>query len=256
MQSVKPHQKVALVTGSSAGIGAGVARRLSSSGYAVVVNARDADRVSDMVDELRKVGPAAAAVADISSPEGLETVFDVVDSEFGRLDLLVNNAGVTLHGPSAEQPLRRWEKVLSLNLTAPFYASQLAYPRMVASGGGVIVNISSIYGLSAAPGRAAYISTKHAIIGLTKALATEWAPDNIRVLAIAPGYIDTEFVAQWRRSGGLDTEAILARTPMNRLGTAEEVADVVSFAASDAARFMTGTLLPVDGGWLAFGGPS
>ena len=122
------------------------------------------------------------------------------------------------------------------------------------AGGGVIVNVSSIYGSIAAPARAAYISSEHGLIGLTKALATDWASDNVRVLAVIPSYVETEIIAASVESGNFNTSATLARTPLGRLGTVEEVADVISFAVSDKSRYMTGSALVVDGGWLAFGG--
>lgn len=245
----------ALVTGSSAGIGAAVAMKLAREGFSVAVNARTAKRASIVVDAIRAEGHQAIAVAaDISDPEQIEPMFTRIDEEFGRLDVLVNNAGVAAIGSSDHFPLRRWNRVLALNLTAPFLASRLAHPRMVEVGGGVIINVSSIYGATAAPARAAYISSKHGLIGLTKALATEWAVDNIRVLAIVPSYVETEIIAASLESGNFDPAATLARTPLGRLATVEEVADVVAFAVSDQARYMTGSSLDVDGGWLAFGG--
>lgn len=246
---------VAVVTGSTAGIGAAVARRLAADGYTVVVNGRSQDRVDAVVESIRASGAEAlGAVADLSDPGSIPPLFEHLRDAVGRVDVLVNNAGFATIGASADFPLRRWDRVLALNLTAPFVAAQQAHPMMVESGGGVVINMSSIYGAIAAPMRAAYISSKHGLIGLTKALATEWATDNIRVVSVVPSYIETEVIAASRQAGHFDPAATLARTPLRRLGTVEEVADVVAFAVSDAARYITGSTIHADGGWLAFGG--
>lgn len=248
-------QKTALVTGASAGIGAAVARRLARDGYAVAVNARTEARAMVTVEQIRSDGGRAVPVAaDISDSEVLGEMFDTIDSELGSLDLVVNNAGMATIQESEDVPLRRWDRVLALNLTAPFLISQLAYPRLLQQGGGTIINVASIYGVIASGRRAAYVSSKHGLIGLTKALAVEWAPSNVRVLAVTPSYIDTEIIVNARESGNFDPAGVLDRTPMGRLGTVEEVADVIAFAASKDARYMTGSNILVDGGWLAFGG--
>lgn len=253
-KNISPH-KVALVTGSSAGIGAAIARSMARAGYTVCVNARTTQRADAVVEQIRAEGLRAHAfAADVSRPAEIEEMFAAIDREFGRLDVLVNNAAVASIGESATYPVRHWNHVISVNLTAPFLLSQLAYPRMVRAGGGVVVNISSVFGSIAAPGRAAYSATKHGLVGLTKALATEWAPDNIRVLAIAPAYVETEWVGAAKDQGRFDFEGVRARTPLGRLATVEEVADVVIFAVSSAAGYMTGSVISVDGGWLAYGG--
>lgn len=248
-------QPVAIVTGSSAGIGLAVATSLAEAGHAVVITSRTLDRAQAVADKLVADGHTALPVAvDVGDPDQIEALFTAVDSAYGRLDLLVNNAGVGAIGASESYPLRKWNRILSLNLTAPFLCSQLAATRM--HEGGVIINIASIYATISAPGRAAYATSKHGLIGLTKVLATEWAPRGIRVLAVAPSYITTDLIQQAVDSGNFDLEKTLARTPMNRLGTTNEVAGVVRFLASPEAGYMTGSCIYVDGGWASFGGPA
>ncbi len=256
MTSPATAQPVAIVTGSSAGIGLAVATSLAEAGYAVVITSRTLDRAQAVAEKLVAGGHAALPVAvDVGDPDQIENMFAAVDSAYGRLDLLVNNAGVGAIGASETYPLRKWNRILALNLTGPFLCSQFAATRMH-DRGGVIINIASIYATISAPGRAAYATSKHGLIGLTKVLATEWAPLGIRVLAVAPSYITTDLIQQAVDSGNFDLDKTLARTPMNRLGTTDEVAGVVSFLASPAAGYMTGSVVYVDGGWASFGGPA
>ena len=245
---------VALITGSSAGIGQSIAYTLAAAGYRLVVTSRALERATEASRVLNDQGfTAVPAAVDVSDPDQVEAMFDTLDREYGRLDVLVNNAGIASIGPSETFPLRRWNKILALNLTAPFQCSQLAAHRMDARGG-VIVNIGSIYSTVSAPHRAAYVSSKHGLIGLTKALASEWAPKGIRVLAVCPSYVMTDLIQQAVDSGNFDETRILGRTPVGRLGTTAEVANVVRFLVSDDARYMTGSVVQVDGGWAGFGG--
>jgi NAD(P)-dependent dehydrogenase (short-subunit alcohol dehydrogenase family) len=245
---------VAIVTGSSTGIGESIAAALAADGYTVVVTSRTLERAEAAAARLTERGHTAVPVAlDVGDPEQVEAMFTTVDERCGRLDVLVNNAGVGSIGESETFPLKRWNKVIALNLTGPFLCSQAAAQRMHESGG-VIINIGSIYSAVAGAGRAAYATSKHGLIGLTKVLATEWAPMNIRVLAVAPSYVTTDLIQQAVDAGNFDLERSLARTPMNRLGTPEDVSSVVSFLVSDKAAFMTGSVVYVDGGWVGFGG--
>jgi NAD(P)-dependent dehydrogenase (short-subunit alcohol dehydrogenase family) len=245
---------VAIVTGSSTGIGESIAASLAEDGYTVVVTSRTLERAETAASRLIDRGHSAIPVAlDVGDPEQVEAMFTTVDERCGRLDVLVNNAGVGSIGPSESFPLRRWNKVMALNLTGPFLCSQGAAPRMHEHGG-VIINIGSIYSAISGPGRAAYATSKHGLIGLTKVLASEWAPLNIRVLAVAPSYVTTDLVQQAVDTGNFDLERTLERTPMKRLGTPEDVAGVVSFLVSKKAGYMTGSVVYVDGGWAGFGG--
>lgn len=246
--------RVALVTGSSTGIGAAIAKRLSQEGFTIAVIARAEERTSATVGWIRDNGGKAHGFgADLSRPEEIEDLFSRFDARFDRLDVLVNNAGMASIADSTSMPLRHWNRVLTLNLTAPFVTAQCAHPRMTRHGG-VIVNIGSVYSQMSVGRRAAYVSSKHGLIGLTKALATEWAPDGVRVVAVAPGYTETDHVRVAMEDGGFDSDAVVSRTPMGRLAHVDEVADAVSFVCSERASFVTGSTLYVDGGWTAYGG--
>ncbi|MCK0112039.1 SDR family oxidoreductase [Ornithinimicrobium sp. F0845] len=247
--------RVAVVTGSSTGIGAAIAKRLSREGFAVAVVARAEERTSATVGWIRDNGGTAHGfAADLSRPEEIEDLFTQFDARFERLDALVNNAGMASIADSTSVPLRHWNRVLTLNLTAPFVAAQCAHPRMTRHGGGVIVNIGSVYSGMSVSRRAAYVTSKHGLIGLTKTLATEWAPDGVRVVAVAPGYTETDHVRVAMEDGGFDAAAVVRRTPMGRLAHVDEVADAVSFVCSERASFVTGSTLYVDGGWTGYGG--
>jgi 3-oxoacyl-[acyl-carrier protein] reductase len=247
--------RVALVTGSSAGIGKAVARRLAAAGAHVIVNSRATERAASCADELRSEGHAATPIAaDVAVPGEASRLVEEATAVTGRLDILINNAGIPMVKPAAEMAAADWESVIGTNLTAPFLLAQAAYPALSAHGDGVIVNISSILGHTALPGRVAYCSAKHGLEGLTKVLAAEWAAAGIRVLAVSPAYVATALVEQTMASGGFDAAAIEGRTPLGRLASPSEVAEVVAFAASPAASYLTGVSIPIDGGWLSYGG--
>jgi len=170
------------------------------------------------------------------------------------VDVLVNNAGVGAIAPSEELPLDVWSRTLAVNLTGTFLCAQAAARHMLPAGGGVIVNIGSVFAATGMPMRAAYAASKHGVIGLTKVLASEWARRGIRVVAVDPAFIRTALDDADQRAGGYTPEDIARRTPMGRYAEPAEVARVVAFLASDAASFITGSEIPVDGGWLAYGG--
>jgi NAD(P)-dependent dehydrogenase (short-subunit alcohol dehydrogenase family) len=247
--------RVAVVTGSSAGIGRATALALARQGASVVVNARSADRAAPVVAEIEAAGGrAAAVVADLSEPGGAEQLIADSAAALGDVDILVNNAGHGLVAPSEDLSEDDWRRTIEVLLTAPFLLSQAAGRQMLANGGGVIVNVSSICGHVALPRRAAYTTAKHGLVGLTRTLATEWADRGVRVMTVDPAYIATDFIKGTMKSGGFDAAAIEGRTPLARLGSPEEVARVIAFLASDAASYMTGGSVMVDGGWMAYGG--
>jgi len=247
--------QVAVVTGSSMGIGKAIAHVYGLAGARVVINSRDDARAQAVADEFAAEGIDAFAVAaDIARAEEVGRLFTVVDQQWGPVDVLVNNAGTSMIVPSEHLPLADWQRTLDLNLTGPFLCSQEAARRMIPRGGGVIINISSILGETALPMRAAYAATKHGLNGLTKVLAVEWARHGIRVHAINPAYIDTPMDTTDQGSGDYTRADIHRRTPLGRYGSAEEVANAALFLASDASSFMTGSRVDVDGGWLAYGG--
>lgn len=249
------HGRTALVTGSSAGIGRAIAMELAAKGATVGINSRSRSRAAAVVDEIRAAGGTATlCVGDVATADGPSRLVDGFVEELGSIDILVNNAGAGSVEPTEAVEPETWEALMALLLTAPFYCAQAAGRHMLAGGRGVIINISSVAGHVALPRRAAYTTAKHGLLGLTKVLGTEWADRGVRVLSVDPAYIATDLVKQSMASGAFTESDIERRTPLGRLGDPAEVARVVSFLVSDAASYMTGTSILVDGGWVADGG--
>jgi len=247
--------QIAVVTGSSVGIGRSVARLYGQAGARVVVNSRDHDRARAVAGELAAEGIDALPIAaDVGDAAEIARLFATLDERWGAPDILVNNAGTSMIGPSETLPLESWQRTIDLNLTGAFLCAQEAARRMIPRGHGVIINISSVLGELGLPKRAAYCASKHGLNGLTKVLATEWAPHGIRVHSINPAYIDTTMDTDDQVSGDYTRADINRRTPLGRYGSADEVANAALFLASDASSYMTGSRIDVDGGWLAYGG--
>lgn len=248
--------QVAVITGSSMGIGESIAQLYGEAGARVVVNSRDAGRAAAVADRLKAAGIDALPVAaDVSKQEDVQRLFAEVDRHYGQVDVLVNNAGIAMISPSEQLSLEDWRRCIDLNLTGAFLCAQEAGRRMLERRRGVIINVSSIAGRTAIAKRAAYCTSKHGLDGLTEVLAIEWADRGIRVHSLNPAYIDTPMESAGQDAGVTDyTRAdIERRTPLGRYGTAEEVAKVALFLASDASAYMTGSPVMVDGGWVAFG---
>ena len=240
--------KVALVTGASSGLGAHFAHALGAAGAAVVVAARRADRLSSLQAELTKAGIKAAAVdLDVQSGASIVAAFDAAEKALGPLDIVVNNAGISIVKPSLDMPEADWDAVVDTNLRGAWLVAQTAAQRWVAAKrGGSIVNIASILGLRTIGQVAPYIASKAGLIHLTKALATEWARYQIRVNAICPGYIETEMnSAFWKTPGG---QKLIERIPQRRIGQPEHLDGALLLLASQAGEFMTGSVVTVDGG--------
>ena len=247
--------RVAVVTGSSTGIGEAIALELAAAGAAVVVNSRTLERAEPVARAIEAAGGRAIAVAaDVCDPTQVAALMRAAVDELGALDILVNNAGVGFVAPSEELALEDWRRLIELDLTAPFLCAQAAARHMLGAGSGVIVNIASALGHTAMPGRAAYTAAKHGVIGLTKVLGIEWADRGVRCVAVSPGYVATEFVRENMRRGSFDEHDIERRTPLGRLATPQEIARIVAFVASDAASYMTASHVLVDGGWVGYGG--
>jgi 3-oxoacyl-[acyl-carrier protein] reductase len=246
--------KVAIITGASKGIGKGIAVRYSQEGAAVVLASRSLDLLSAIVDQVRNEGGQAMALdLDVTRYESVEKVVNQTVERFGRLDIMVNNAGISMAKPSEDLSPQEWARALETDLYGLFYGCQCAAKRMIPQGGGTIINITSVYGLVAAPGRAAYCSSKAAANMLTKVLAIEWAKKNIRVNAIAPGYFRTELVQGVIDSGMLPLGAIEKRTPLGRIGEVPELLGLAVYLASEESAYMTGSVINIDGGWEAYG---
>lgn len=240
----EPDAPVALVTGGAAGIGWEIGRRLAADGYRVIA--------ADLVPGLTATDPHAGIVhrrLDVTDPDSVATVFDGVVAEFGRLDAVVNNAGIQRHRAIEDLSWPEWKAVVDVNLHGVFLCLQAAGRQMLAAGGGRIVNISSISSRGSA-GRAPYASTKAAVIGLTATAGAEWAARGVRVNAVAPGYVNTGVFRQGVAAGTLSEETILSRIPAGRLAEASEVASAVAFLLSDQATYFAGQTLYVDGGFM------
>jgi len=242
--------KVAMVTGAGSGIGAAMARRFAEEGAKVVVADINEEAAREVAGNIKKAGGIALAVEqDVSDAKSVEKSVEVAVEKFGRLDVAVNNAGITGDlKPTADYSLEGWDKVIAVNLSSVFYGMKHQIPAMLRSGGGSIVNIASILGSVGARDSAGYNAAKHGVVGLTKTAALEYSKDGVRVNAIGPGYIDTPLLK------ALDKEVydgLVGLHPIGRLGKAEEVAELALFLASDKASFVTGSYHLVDGGYTA-----
>jgi gluconate 5-dehydrogenase len=253
MEMFNLNGKVAIVTGGGRGIGLKMAEGLAEAGANIVLCSRKVENCQKAAQDLEKLGVKTLAMAcDVKSPAGIQSVVDKTLEEFGRLDILVNNSGVTWGGSVEDYPLEGWEKVMDTNMTGPFLFSQIAGRVMIRQEGGNIINVASVMGVigmeSDAADAIAYSTSKGALITFTKDLAAKWAKYNIRVNAIAPGWFPTDMTSWVLDHHG---KKILGLVPMGRFGEPEELKGAVVYLASDASRYFTGILLPVDGGQLA-----
>ena len=247
--------KVAVVTGSSSGIGLATARRFAQLGAKVVVNSRTEDRVRRVVSDFKKEGfDLIGAAADVSKESGAEHLIAAALDAYGTVDILINNAGINIVKPSEDLTLEDWTRVLAVNLTGPFLCAKAAGRVMLQKGDGVIVNVSSMLSHVTLPGRLAYVASKHGLDGITATLGVEWGRRGVRVVSVNPGYAATALVEDAMRSGKFSESDINRRTPLGRIARLEEVASAIAFLASPAASYVNGTTLLVDGGWTAYGG--
>jgi 2-deoxy-D-gluconate 3-dehydrogenase len=246
--------KVAIVTGGNGGIGLGMARGLAQAGAAVVVAGRQGGKNAAAVKELQALGARAAAVeVDVTREAACGAMVREAVERFGRLDILVNNAGTNIRKQPQEYSVAEWHTVIDTNLTSAFMCCQAAYPAMVRAGGGKIINIGSMMSIFGAPFTTPYAASKGGMVQMTKALATAWAKDNIQVNAVLPGWIDTDLTRKAREQVAGLHDRVVARTPAGRWGTPDDHAGIAVFLASAASDFVTGTAIPVDGGYSVLG---
>jgi len=246
--------RVAIVTGGNGGIGLGMAQGMADAGASILVVGRNREKNTAALEDLRGRGVSAEEYhVDVTEADAGKHMVAAAEQAFGRVDILVNNAGMNIRKRPEELELEEWRQVLDTNLTSAFSCSQAAYPAMQRAGGGKIINIGSMYSLFAAPFVIAYASSKGGIVQMTKSLATAWAPDNIQVNAVLPGWIDTELTRRAREQLDGLYERQLARMPADRWGTPEDHAGVAVFLASSASDYITGISVPVDGGFSIFG---
>jgi 3-oxoacyl-[acyl-carrier protein] reductase len=252
---MKLQGRVAIVTGSSMGIGEAIAAAFLSEGARVVVNSRDQKRAGDAAARLAARGGETLALAsDVTTRAGVDRLVEAALDRWGRLDVMVNNAGTSMIAPSVELAEADWRRTIDLNLTGAFLGCQAAARVMLPQRSGAIINIGSILGEVGLPKRAAYCASKHGLIGLTKVLGVEWGRQGVRVNCINPGYIKTPMDVHDQAVGDYTDQDITRRTPVGRFGSAEEVARAAVWLAGNDSAYVTGTTIDVDGGWVAYGG--
>ena len=251
------------MTGATSGIGFGIAKAMASAGANLLVNGLGSrDEVRKVVDSLCDIGPGRVVYsnADMTEATEIEAMVGLAATEFGALDILVNNAGIQHVSPLQSFPVERWNAIIAVNLTACFHTMRLVTPMLVANGWGRIVNIASAHALVASPYKSAYVAAKHGVAGLTKTVALELAEHEVTVNAVAPGYVETPLVeaqvADTAKARGISERAVvrdvmLAAQPTRRFVQIDEVAALTLFLCSDEASSITGSILPIDGGWSA-----
>ena len=246
--------KVAIVTGGNGGIGKGITEGLAAAGSDVVVVARNQQKIQETVQEIERhfKTRVLGLSCDVSSQEEIQAMMQKVRDKFGKINILVNNAGMNIRKMPQDYEPAEWDRVLDTNLRGPFLCCHAAYPFMKETESGKIINIGSMTSIFGGAKLAPYGASKGGIVQLTKSLATAWAPDNIRVNAILPGWIDTDLTRQARKDIEGLHERVLDRTPSGRWGVPADLAGTAVFLSSAASDFVTGTAIPVDGGFSIF----
>ena len=246
--------KVAIITGGNGGIGLGMARGLAEAGADIAIVGRNAEKSIAAVADIKARGVKAISVlTDVTDKSAVASMVERTLRELGRIDIFVNNAGINIRKPPHSLDIEEWNRVIATNLTSAFLCSQAVYPAMKAAGGGKIINIGSmmsIFGASFAP---AYAASKGGIVQFTRSCAVAWAADNIQANAVLPGWIDTDLTKRAREQIDGLHDKVLARTPAARWGAIADFAGIAVFLSSSASDFVTGTAIPVDGGFSVMG---
>ncbi|NOG68898.1 SDR family NAD(P)-dependent oxidoreductase [Roseicella sp. DB1501] len=246
--------RVGLVTGGNGGIGLGLARGLAKAGAAVMVAGRNEAKNAEAVAALRALGAEAdAVVADVTEEASVNAMVARCVERFGRLDILVNNAGINIRNRPEVYELADWHKVIATNLTSAMLASRAAHPHLKAGGHGRVINNGSMLSIFGLPFHAAYGASKGGVVQMTRSMAVAWGPDGITVNCLLPGWIDTDLTRKARSDMPTLNDNVLARTPRGRWGDPKDFEGIAAFLASDAAGFITGTAIPVDGGFSVNG---
>jgi 2-dehydro-3-deoxy-D-gluconate 5-dehydrogenase len=242
--------KVGLVTGGNGGIGLAMAKGIASCGANVAIAGRNAEKGAAALEALRALGVQAIFItADVTKKADCQRMVAEAEAHFGRVDILVNNAGTSIRKMPQDYSEDEWHQVMDTNLTSAFLCSQAAYTAMLKVGGGKMINIGSMMSLFGAPYATPYASSKGGIVQMTKCLATAWAKDNIQVNAVLPGWIDTELTVRARAQVDGLQQSVEKRTPAGRWGAPPDMSGVAAFLATPASDFVTGTAIPVDGGF-------
>jgi NAD(P)-dependent dehydrogenase (short-subunit alcohol dehydrogenase family) len=244
----------ALITGAQRGLGWAIAETYAKAGARVMIQDLDGKGAEEAASSLRRANHDAQSVGgSVTSAQDVADMFKRMDELWGGIDILVNNAGVSQNKPTLEMSVEDWDRTMDVNLRGVFLCAVEAGRRMVRQKSGLIINMSSIWGIVAGPTRVGYCVSKAGVAQMTKSLAVEWAADGVRVNAIAPGYTETKMLRDVIDAGRVDEQAILRRTPMHRLGEPQDMADMALFLASPQAKYITGQIMAVDGGWTAYG---
>jgi 2-deoxy-D-gluconate 3-dehydrogenase len=244
--------KVAIVTGGNGGIGLGMARGLAEAGASTLIAARNTDKSAAALATLQALSANVGSVeVDVLDQASIARMVGAAVERFGRLDILIANAGTNVRKPPESYSAEEWSTVLDINLRGTFWCAQAAYPHMKQAGGGKIITIGSMTSIFGASFAAPYSASKGGTVQLTKALASAWAKDNIQVNSVLPGWIDTELTERARSEVSGLHDRVVARTPLGRWGKPEDLAGIAVFLSSSASDFVTGTAIPVDGGYSA-----
>lgn len=246
--------RTAIVTGGNGGIGLGMAKGLADAGAGVVIAGRNVDKSKAALEEIEAAGGKGAAIAvDVTDESSIKALVELTVERFGRLDIMVCNAGINIRKRPEELSLEEWRQVQETNLDSIFLCAKHAYPGLKKAGGGKIITIGSMMSLFALPPVGAYAASKGGVVQLTKALATAWAKDNIQANCVLPGWIDTDLTRRARQEIDGLHDRVEARTPAGRWGTPKDMAGIAVFLASPASDFVNGTAIPVDGGYAVQG---